>query len=137
MNLPAMQNTCKRVRFHPWVSKLLLERNGNLPSILSREISWTEELGSPLYSRGSQKVGQDRVTKQYHNNSKFRSKNYLLKAIFLNHRRLVLLYNHNITHILPLFNNQLILSSLREEIIWCLFLILCTKINTGNIEEVQ
>ena len=73
VNLPAVQKTCRRVRLHPWSVSSPGGGNGNPPSILAWEIPWTEEPGRP-HSMGSQKVGQNRATKQHHNNSKFRSR---------------------------------------------------------------
>lgn len=60
----------------------------------------------------------------------------LFKTIFFNHRWLILFKKIKKNNI-PLLNTQLILSPLREEIMLCLFLIICTYNNTGSIKEAQ
>ena len=61
-NLPGKQEAW----FHPWVQKIPLEKEMAIhSSVLTWEISWTEEPGR-LQSMGSQRVRDDLATKQQH-----------------------------------------------------------------------
>ena len=58
-NLPAMQDSCIKCRFDPWVRKIPLEKGMATHSgILAWRISWGEEHGR-LKSMGLQRGGHD------------------------------------------------------------------------------
>ena len=61
-NLPAVQETCRRRRFNPWVEKVPLGKATH-STILAWKIPWTEEPGE-LQFMGSQRVRHDWVTYQ-------------------------------------------------------------------------
>ena len=84
-NLPAMQETCRRPRFNPWVRKIPWRRKRQpIPVFLPRKIPQTEEPGR-LQSMGLQRVRHDWVTKHTHIKNKQLIKTYCIaQGILLN-----------------------------------------------------